>query len=70
MAALHSSLYCGIFFVGFDEVFGIHLEDISIREAVKSDKGSDKSLKLSTVIVSVHKYWSISQLALFSFHFG
>ena len=34
---------------------GIHLEDISLREEVKSDKGSEESLKLSTVIVSVHK---------------
>ena len=29
--------------------------DVSIREVVKSDKGSEESLKLSEVIVSVHK---------------
>ena len=67
MASLHSSLYHGLIFVGFVEVFGIHLEDISIREAVKSDKGSEESFELSTIIVSVHKDWNISQLALFSF---
>ena len=33
----------------------MHLVDISIREVVKSDKGSEESLKLSEVTVSVHK---------------
>ena len=55
IASLHSSLYHGLLFVGFVEVFGIHLEDISIREEVKSDKGSEESLKFSKVILSAHK---------------
>ena len=47
MASLHSSVYHGLLFVGFVKVFGIHLEDISIREEVKSDKGSEECLKRS-----------------------
>ena len=55
ITSLHSSLYHGLLFVGFVEVFGKHLEDISIREEVKSDKGSEESLKFSKVILSEHK---------------
>ena len=33
---LQSSLYHGLLFFGFVEVFGMHLFDISVREDVKS----------------------------------
>ena len=55
IASLQSSLYHGLLFVGFVEVFGIHLEDISIREKVKSDKGFEESLKFSVDILFEHK---------------
>ena len=64
IASLHSSLYHGLLFVGFVEVFGIHLVDISMREEVKSDKGSEESLKLSKLIVSVHKASDLSLISL------
>ena len=47
MASLHSSLYHGLLFFGFVEVFGILLLEISRREEVKSSRGSKEFLNLS-----------------------
>ena len=46
MASLQSSLYHGLLFVGFVEVFGIILLEISRREEVKSSRGSKELLNL------------------------
>ena len=44
--------------------------DISIREEVKSDMGSEDSLKFSGINLLVHSLLNRFQLALFNFHFG
>ena len=48
----------------------MHSLDISIREEVKSDMGSEDSLKFSGINLPVHRVLNRSQLALFNFHFG
>ena len=55
IASLQSSLYHGLLLVGFVEVLGIHLLDISIREEVNSDIGLEESLNFSVDILSEHK---------------
>ena len=70
IASLQSSLYHGLHLVGFVEVWGIHSLDISIREEVKSDMGSEDSLKFSGINLPVHRVLNRSQLAQFNFHFG
>ena len=62
IASLQSSLYHGLLLVGFVEVLGIHSLDISIREEVKSDIGSDDSLKFSGINLPVHRVLNRSQL--------
>ena len=64
--SLQSSLYHGLILFGFAEV----CLDISIREEVKSDIGSEDSLKFSGVHLPVHRVLNRSLLALFNFHFG
>ena len=54
MASLHSSLYHGLLFYGFVEVFGILLLEISRREEVKSSRGSKELLNLSILRLSSH----------------
>ena len=63
-------MYHGLLLVGFVEVWGIHSLDISIREDVKSDIGSEDSLKISGIYLPVQRVLNRSQLALFNFHFG
>ena len=70
IASLQSSLYHELLLVGFVEVWGIHSLDISIREDVKSDIGSEDSLKFSGIYLPVQRVLNRSQLALFNFHFG
>ena len=70
IASLQSLLYHGLLLVGFVEVLGIHSLDISVREEVKSDIGSEDSLKFSGINLPVHRVLNRSQLALFNFHFG
>ena len=70
IASLQSSLYHGLLLVQFVEVLGIHSLDISIREEVKSDMGSEDSLKFSDINLPVHRVLNRSKLALFNFHFG
>ena len=72
ISSLQSSLYHGLLLVGFVEVCGIHSLDISISEEVKSDIGSEDSLKFSGINLPVHRVLNTcrSQLALFNFHFG
>ena len=68
IAFLQSSLYHGLFFFGFVEVFGIHLFDISVREDVKSATRSVELSKFSMSKKLLHNERNCSQLALFSFH--
>ena len=55
IASLQSPLYHGLILVGFVEVCGIHSLDISISEEVKSDIGSEDSLKLSGINFPFHR---------------
>ena len=55
IASLQSSLYHGFLLVGFVEVCGIHSLNISISEEVKSDIGSEDSLKFSGINLPVHR---------------
>ena len=70
IASLQSSLYHELLLVGFVEVCGIHSLDSSIIEEVKSDIGSEDSLKFSGINLPLHRVLNRSQLALFNFHFG
>ena len=54
MASLHSSLYHGLFFFGFVEVFGILLLAMSRREEVKSSRSSKELSNLSILRLSSH----------------
>ena len=47
IASLQSSLYHGLFFFGFNEVLGIHLSDMSMRDEVKSETRSVELWKFS-----------------------